>query len=127
MKKVLINELIGIPLDWAVAECRGFDISFSNEGGVVLVEIDGVKKPFQPSINPDVANEIIKYEGIEVFRFSPDVNSWKASRNRYYTTIPGKRNCRLSVNWAVTRELAAMRCYVTSVKGAEIAIPDRFC
>ena len=99
------SELTGAALDWAVAKCEGvikgdaLDIVFILEGG------------YTPSTDWAQGGRIIEREKIEVF---VEDECWKAySSNSLPKNFDGE-----------TPLVAAMRCFVASVLGDEVEIPE---
>ena len=88
------NELTGVALDWAVANCEG------------LLHDDGtVSDYWQPSELWEQGGPIIEREGIAL------IPGWTAERPGY--SADGD-----------TPLIAAMRCYVASKLGDEVEIPE---
>ena len=104
--KIKTRELIGAPLDWAVAKCEGIvegndhDIGFILEGG------------YTPTTNWAQGGPIIEREKITL-RIWDDEDCVHA----YIDT--GK-------DWfeGPTPLIAAMRCYVASKMGNEVQLPE---
>ena len=118
--KIKTAELTGAALDWAVAECEGYDCLFDDEvSGAWLVPQQGYlhdEKPlskFNPTANWAQGGPIIERERIEL-RFDRSgrmTNPWNASTLERMTGGP-------------TPLMAAMRCYVASKLGDEIKVPE---
>ena len=99
-----VNELSGTDLDWAVARCEGvvngdeLDIGFILEGG------------YTPSTNWELGGSIIEREGIQLARLGDVWEAWVDADGVFYQ--------------GSTPLIAAMRCYVASVMGDEIYVPE---
>jgi len=91
------SELSGAALDWAVAQCEGFD-----------------NGDWLPDYSTDWAagGPIIEREGIAVWQF--DDVTWRAMGK---DTVPDPLE-------GATPLIAAMRCYVASKLGDEVQIPE---
>lgn len=109
---VRTQELIGPPLDWAVAKCEGRDIrpgrwrgKFSSNGGI-----------WQPSTDWQQGGLIIDHQDITV-------GPWDTSPAR---AIKGHDHDYAPTYTMVgpTKLIAAMRCYVAFVLGDEVQIPE---
>ena len=111
--KLKTSELQGAALDWAVAKCEGyFDI------GMASVH-DGVVNVFyfpawQPSTDWAQGGPIIERENI-LIDLCYEGEDWIATR----TEPPAVSEAR-----GPTMLIAAMRCYVASVLGDEVEVPD---
>jgi hypothetical protein len=96
-------ELNGAALDWAVTKCEGFDHSVTSSGwGMWGWATDWAQ-----------GGPIIEREGIGLLE-----------QDGYWDTIDNGRgwvSCLLS---GPTPLIAAMRCYVASVLGADVEIPE---
>jgi hypothetical protein len=101
--KTKTSELTGDALDWAVAKCEGVDAEaariFHDEGH------------YNYSTNWAQGGPIIERERVcVVYRHASEI--WLA--------YDGK----LTEGWGQTPLIAAMRCYVASKLGDEVAIPE---
>jgi len=111
--KTKTNELIGPALDWAVAESEGnVRLQYDSREGLIICNILGWI-PYRPSVAWAQGGPIIEREGITL-RSCIDGAAWDAEL-AYEETIlaPGP-----------TPLIAAMRCYVSSVLGEEVEVPD---
>ena len=114
--KFKTNELNGANLDWAVAQCRGLNI-YRSKGGRWMTANYGQFNPRKgaPWWNPTFfwhqAGPIIERELIELV--PKDHGLWEAMYREQH--IP---------NDGATPLIAAMRCFVASVAGEEIEIPE---
>jgi hypothetical protein len=114
------NELTGIALDWAVAKCEPdgtLAIYFDEDTGEPLCHDDWEdNQEYKPSTNWSQGGPIIEREGINT-RYDPDCNkaqAWEASDDiDFFEAVYGP-----------TPLIAAMRCYVASVLGDDIEIPE---
>jgi len=97
-------ELSGAALDWAVAQCEGFD-----------------NGDWLPDYSTDWAagGSIIEREEISISReFSSGRIEWAA-----WTPAPFRDDAE-AFGYGETALVAAMRCYVASKLGDEVEIPD---
>ena len=110
--RIKTSDLIGAPLDWAVAKCEG---TIPAPGAV-----------YAPSTNWGQGGPIIEAKNIEIRRtfnvscegsFS-DPEGWAAVRHTYGGAINPP------ISRGNTALIAAMRCYVLSKLGREVDIPD---
>ena len=120
--KIKTSELIGRPLNWAVAECEGGKrfLSTRKEFGIVKAV----------RVVPDYANNwfhgcpIIDREGIGTFRHHRLDESqpfiWGA---RMVVSRPNLGGVPITFN-GPSLLIAAMRCYVASKMGDIVEIPD---
>ncbi len=100
------SELIGAALDWAVAMCEDEEVSLIKG----QLETRWTDNGWKPSTDWALGGPILEREGIDLTRISGAL--WDA-------TIRGK--------WTEdgpTPLVAAMRCYVGSVIGNEVEIPE---
>jgi len=101
------NELVSTQLDWAVAKAEGRKIESPN-GGVYWPELCY----FSPSTTWMQCGEIIGREGIRLHRSTNGI--WFASMEQTpHQPISGE-----------TPLIAVCRCYVFSVFGTDIDIPE---
>lgn len=102
--KIKTFDLIGRPLDWAVAKCEGINQN---------VPDNPVDRPmsytYRPSTEWAQGGPIIEREGISVTQFG---GAWKASTLRQPAVL------------GPTHLVAAMRVYVASKLGDEVEIPE---
>ena len=99
--KLKTNELTGAALDWAVAQAEGLDYFYPEIG------------PSQPDYSTDWAHggPLIEREKIELF--IRDEKWFAYSSNSTPEDFYGE-----------TPLIAAMRCYVASVLGDEVDVPE---
>ena len=120
---VKTNELSGVALDWAVAQCEGEKVLISNitaGGTVVGLELLWVGQyddfgaiAYEPSTDWVVGGQIVE---IEQIKLDPRKGMWEA-------TIWNDA-CMQNPAYGPTILIAAMRCYVASKMGDTIEIPD---
>jgi len=126
--KLKTNELTGTALDWAVAKCEGLlCFGYRTDGKRFAIEdSDGQVEGFMPATDWAQGGPIIEREGISVmlsFRdsYAEGANAkpsgWCARKYQY-----GVLNEPLS--HGPTPLIAAMRCYVASVLGDEVDVPE---
>jgi hypothetical protein len=120
------KELIGVTLDWAVAECESeatsHDIFLRNRtDGTVCVCVlptnplmSGRRFVMAPSTDWSQGGPIVEREKIDVYHVrNADLSvTWYASTNAGEHEYEGP-----------TPLVAAMRCYVASKNGAEVDVP----
>jgi hypothetical protein len=107
-------DLIGLPLDWAVAECLGATrIQLYQYNGRRMIRVslpEGIHAPWEPSHYWGQGGPIIERERIETRH---DGNkawcAWKEGAGAVFGPTP---------------LIAAMRCFVSSKLGDEIEIPE---
>lgn len=125
--KIKADGLIGAALDWAIATCLGRTIKLdpmgfgcgTPEGSYWIWEDQESNSQktcywrigggYSPSSIWDQGGPIIEREGISVTQFG---GAWKASTLRQPAVL------------GPTHLIAAMRCYVASVMGDEIELPE---
>ena len=110
------SELTGTALDWAVAKCEVLEV-WREPDGMYLCEGGEVGFRYRPSSDWAQGGPIIEREGISIVLDWDVVGefSWGATR------IEGPA---VSSEQGPTPLIAAMRCYVASKLGDEVAIPD---
>ena len=104
-----VSELTGAALDWAVAECEGLDYWHPEIG------------PAQPEYSTDWAQggPLIEREEISISReFASGRIEWAA-----WTPAPIRDDAE-AFGYGPTPLIAAMRCYVASVLGDEVEVPE---
>lgn len=116
LMKIKTQDMIGRPLDWAVAKCEGYDCQFDDEvSGPWLVPQEGYlhdEKPlsmFRPSTSGDTVLEIMEREKISAL-FDAKAGLWQAST--------GPRGV------GPTLRIAVCRCFCASKLGDEVDIPE---
>jgi len=107
------SELTGAALDWAVAQCEGL-LAFGWEDDMGLLKITlstGEAEYFIPTMKWEQGGPIIQEKKIEIFIRDEE---WFA-----YSSFSTPEDFH-----GDTPLVAAMRCYVASVYGTEIDIPE---
>ena len=104
------SELTGTALDWAVAKCEVLEV-WREPDGMYLCEGGEVGFRYRPSSDWAQGGPIIEREKIEIF--IRDEKWFSYSSNSTPEDFYGE-----------TPLIAAMRCYVASKLGDEVAIPD---
>ena len=102
------SELKGTALDWAVAECEGYNLEQTWLPAQYALE------DFSPSTNWAQAGPIIEREKITLLRWR---DGWQAWIWFEHTRV-------VHDAYGPTPLIAAMRCYVTSKLGNEVHIPE---
>ena len=118
--KIKTNELIGRPLDWAVAVCQNVELDENNDP--IWFDDRGWLVRYSPSTNWDQGGPIIEREFIElrsITGFSGEWEAWKWVDEKMDYLIVGKRGA-----YCKTPLIAAMRCYVAFKLGDEVEVPD---
>lgn len=119
------SELTGAALDWAVAQCEGVNVIIC-PGNVYphLVRkhnANGSSINYVPSTEWTLGGPIIEERVIELTHWGMD--DWKARDTNYqFLNTPQERPV-FAEGYGPTALIAAMRCFVASVKGEEIDIP----
>ena len=126
------SELTGAALDWAVAKCEGVDVNLDNlydpptSAGVVLRcgQDDGDDEYFyEPSTDWSQGGPIIESEIISVHPHSYQ-NKGLNKTNAVWIGQIGHAHSGMPKHHGPTPLIAAMRCYVASVLGDEVEIPE---
>lgn len=136
--KVKTSKLTGVALDWAVGTalklpveiCQIFQYGKPNGKCYISVgetDKDGSEIDFNPSEDWSLGGELIEYKEltVEPIYTSGKIQCWqsyghdlKYDERGYY--IPGSDNkC-----YGPTPLIAVMRCYVTSIMGDEVDVPE---
>lgn len=116
--KIKTSELTGLALDWVVAKCDGHNLELFDVGEPTLRWVGEHMPARQYSTQWSAGGPIIERERISVL--NPHGHhlggGWCAGRmsNNYQQTGP-------------TPLIAAMRCYVASKLGDEVAVPNELC
>lgn len=114
-------KLTGAALDWAVAKCELDDklsIYFDESTGEPLCHDDWPdNQEFKPSTDWSQGGPIIEREGMQLQM--EDRNAWRASV--WFDDITGTSEV---IQDGPTPLIAAMRCYVASVLGDDVDVPD---
>lgn len=113
------SEITDLALDWAVAKCKYPELVWGSSIGIhhashqiVIPHLPEPQCYWNPSTNWAQGGPIIERELIETTRGGAYAEHfWKATRNSTTTYGP-------------TPLIAAMRCYVASVLGDTIDIPE---
>ena len=125
--KTKTNELIGPALDWAVAESEGnVRLQYDSREGLIICNILGWI-PYRPSVAWAQGGPIIEREMIDLRKIYnnglPNANPydcWKAE----IIFRDGKLVAGDLFAYGPTPLVAALRCYVSSVLGEEVEVPD---
>ena len=125
--KTKTNELIGPALDWAVAESEGnVRLQYDSREGLIICNILGWI-PYRPSVAWAQGGPIIAREMIDLRKIYnnglPNANPydcWKAE----IIFRDGKLVAGDLFAYGPTPLVAALRCYVSSVLGEEVEVPD---
>jgi hypothetical protein len=118
--KIKTLELIGKPLDWAVAKCKDQEIHWDDYEEAFVYhdrEEDG-ERTWAPSTDWAQGGPLIEREKITTV-WTPLSNHWSAYWAQRTTEDWENRKAN-----GPTLLIAAMRCYVASKFGDEIEIPD---
>lgn len=107
--KIKTAELIGAALDWAVAESKGYEIMSMNPLETIFTE-----SGWKPSTSWAQGGPIIERERLSVISDYHEIKEGWLSE-----TYDGQTQ-----EFGPTPLIAAMRCYVASVLGKEIDIPE---
>lgn len=108
--RVDIHEARGAVLNWLVAQCEGQPRVFEVLDGTSPPEADYVG-------DPQLAQRIIEREGLACYRWV----QWPAER--WWATKYDKQSQPVSRRWGPTKEIAAMRCFVSARLGSEVLVP----
>ena len=108
------RELQGAVLDWAVAKCAGEldeqDYYLHESSGAFMLERGEISWVYSPSTNWSRGGPIIERERINISDDGGD--GWKADDSIGHW------------GYGPTPLIAAMRCYVASIFGEEVEIPE---
>ena len=117
------SELTDIALDWAVAKCKYPELVWGSSIGIhhashqiVIPHLPEPQCYWNPSTNWAQGGPIIERESINT-RYDPDCNkaqAWEASDDIDF----------FEAMYGPTPLIAAMRCYVASVLGDDIELPE---
>ena len=116
------NERTGAALDWAVAKCEGPNsvaACYYDEDDLPMCRDEAPHMEWRPSTNWAQGGPIIEREGIVVD--SRKEYGWIAAREFWY--LEDKADHALCSK-GETYLIAAMRCYVESILGDDINIPE---
>jgi len=123
MALVQVKDAEGSVLDWMVARCKGTPAvrMFENSKGFRVYENESMKMQginFAPSTNWSQGGPIIEREKIELIPpKDEDDNEWMAVWYKCEDAEAG-------IQVGTSPIIAAMRCYVSSVLGDEVEVPD---
>lgn len=125
--KIKTSELTGAALDWAVAKCDdrrtnfnpggGLEVRGRTEEGAELPEAWDLWMPWHPSTNWTQGGPILEREGMTVGR-QIHTTEWSAE------TFDGTGMDVTHLRTGPTALVAAMRCYVASMLGDEVEVPQ---
>jgi hypothetical protein len=118
--KIKTAELIGLPLDWAVAVCEGKENYFEiREGQIWYERASGDLIRYSPSTKFMQGGRTIDRAQIQVIKGNPLYFPNGNDTGDYYEPlwIAGKMH-------GQTRLIAGLRCYVASQLGDEVEVPD---
>ena len=135
--KVMVRELSGAALDWAVAKCESRD--WPDKAAQFLGE-----QYYKPSTNWSQGGPIIERENITIIRANSlyvdgkNVPNWFAETDKWvgHSISTGYEGeyfdpCFMVDEsggyYGTTPLIAAMRCYVASKLGDDVEIPDELC
>ena len=122
--KVKTADLIGLPLDWAVAKClevTKIQLYEYNGRGFLRVHLDGgIHAPWEPSHYWAQGGPIIEREWIELQNGS-NLHPYLWGACKWSDTDAGTP---LWEGKGPTPLIAAMRCVVASRLGDEVDVPD---
>lgn len=116
------TELIGPALDWAVAKCEEVVVHKTlvpHQGQVCLVMTNLNNRRWHPSTNWSQGGPIIEREGIT---HGPNTRPVLSEGNFQFKALPLMPEG--DTHYGPTPLIAAMRCYVASKLGDEVAIPE---
>jgi hypothetical protein len=126
MAVVKTNDLTGVQLDWAVAQCLKIDVkitSFAYNQTYLIAQkstdVGGGEYQFCPSTDGAMGTPIIEQELLTVGPNGDIASEWVA----YYV----RPNACSHKRTGPTLLVAAMRCIVASFRGNEVEIPDSLC
>lgn len=115
MKTVALEQATGAALDLLVATCEGHLASVTKSGEVIILR-EGITDYFDPSRNWGWAGPIIERERIATL--CPATGDfWDARDSKTFTKNPQYYR-------GPTPLIAAMRCYVASVMGETVEVPE---
>ena len=115
MVAIQTQDLIGAALDWAVAECEGYDTAFASAGDVIILR-EGVTDYFDPHRNWGWGGQIIERENISVGyqgHLGVPLDSLWYATNRVDACGFGQ-----------TPLIAVLRCFVASKLGPTVEVPE---
>lgn len=114
--KIRTSELIGLGLDWAVAQCRGKRKGYKHE----LTGDERFLVPYSPSTKGEQGEPIIEeYKINSSYGHGLKADLWFAERYRSYSL--GRDTA--SQQYGPTALVACMRSFVASEMGEEVEVP----
>ena len=117
---VKTSELVGRPLDWAVAKCEGKDAYCEIHAGNILYgQVRSGFVQFRPSTDWAQGGPIIEREKI-----STGYERYGALGSVIWDAVLKKANGGIVLEYGPTLLTAVMRCYVASKLGNEVNIPE---
>lgn len=135
--KIKTSELIGAPLNWAVARCEGWDkdtymmspdIPKDINGRVIGIMVPIIREYvwYAPSTDWSQGGPIVEREGIELSPIEIDSENGNItfSKSRWGARTPYMLLYDEDFIQGPTPLIAAMRCYVASKLGNEVEIPE---
>jgi hypothetical protein len=114
------SELTGAALDWAVAKCEGGHIGVADNGVFFDAHNGDGFTSFGPSSDWAQGGPIVEREGMDLNPHGVDSSN-------------GRIHWRAAIQWldesdfesiGPTPLIAAMRCYVASILGDDVEVPD---
>ena len=125
--KIKTSELTDLGLDWAVAKCKGIPVTCHNDGitrSVMRLRPDGQTYDgrFNPSTcwaqgGPIIRQEITRLDLVSDLK---GVQKWNARRAKY---LPDE-GAKVDEQYGPTPLIAICRCYVASLLGDEVDVPE---
>ena len=125
--KIKTSELTGPALDWAVAKCEGIPVTYHNDGitrEIMRLHSDGQRYNgrFNPSTcwaqgGPIIGQEITRLDLVSDLE---GVQKWNARRAEY---LPDE-GAKVDEQYGPTALIAICRCYVASLLGDTVDIPE---
>jgi hypothetical protein len=109
------EELTGITLDWAVAQCEGLlGFGYRNDMGLLRITLStGEDEYFKPTLDWSQCGAIIAREKISLWSRGKEWAAESFTPNEQGHEETGK-----------TPLVAAMRCYVASKMGDDVEVPE---
>lgn len=124
--KIKVAEAEGRVLDWLVAKCHGKGIEFDDPKDPWLV-VEGVSHQplhsYTPSTDWAQGGPIIEREKLDVIHFGDDDGVRSGREWSSWTPEPIRVRAE-AFGHGPTPLIAAMRCYVLSMLGEEVDVPD---
>lgn len=120
MTKIKPSELTGAALDWAVAQCTGDKVRFSEPHEQLLVE-GYPYMVWSPQKNWAQGGPVIERENIQLTTiFVGDLKG----NHKWGAYMDDGEDFIRSMQGGPTPLIAAMRCFVASELGAEVDVPE---